>query len=364
VMDRRSPQHWLAWLLVTLALVGLPGSRPAPVSAQSDLDPSPPQGVVKLIFIHHSSGENWLTDGNGDLGLRLGENNYFVSDTNYGWGPDGIGDRTDILNWPEWFVGPDSPRYLEALYQESGQNSGYTRTLQDPGGENQIVMFKSCFPNSSLEGNPDDPPAPADTLTVGAARQVYNDLLTYFATRPDRLFVVITAPPVADPTYAANARAFNTWLVEDWLDENSYPYHNVFVFDFYNVLTGPDNHHRYRDGAIEYITDQGGDTAYYVEGGDDHPTPEGNQKATEEFIPLLNVAYHRWQAELAGGEAVIEAPATSAAEEVPTGAEEAPAEDVAPAEPAEQGGSAGLCPLSPVLLLAAGAIALGSRQRR
>ena len=356
-----SPLRWLTWILIALALGGLQGPGLAPALAQSDLDPSPPEGVVRLIFIHHSSGENWLTDGNGDLGLLLGENNYFVSDTNYGWGPDAIGDRTDILNWPEWFVGPDSPRYLEALYQESGQNSGYTRTLEDPGGENQILLFKSCFPNSALEGSPDDPPAPADTLTVGAARRVYNDLLTYFATRPDRLFVVITAPPIADSTYAANARAFNTWLVENWLAENDYPYHNVFVFDFYNVLTGANNHHRYHDGAIEYITDQGGDTAYYVEGGDDHPTPEGNQKSTEEFIPLLNVYYNLWQEERAGGEVVIEAPVTSAAaEEAPAEGEAAEAE--APAE--EQGGGAGLCPLSPVLLLAAGAIAMANRQRR
>ena len=41
-----------------------------------------------------------------------GRNNYFVSDTNYGWGPNSIGDRTDITDWPEWFVGPRSREYL------------------------------------------------------------------------------------------------------------------------------------------------------------------------------------------------------------------------------------------------------------
>ena len=56
-----------------------------PAQAQGD-DPSPPSQVTKLIFIHHSCGENWLTDGHGNLGRVLGENNYFVSDTNYSWG--------------------------------------------------------------------------------------------------------------------------------------------------------------------------------------------------------------------------------------------------------------------------------------
>ena len=55
-------------------------------------------------------------------GQALMNNNYFVSATNYGWGPDGIGDRTDIYNWPEWFTGEHSAAILSALYAESGQN--------------------------------------------------------------------------------------------------------------------------------------------------------------------------------------------------------------------------------------------------
>jgi hypothetical protein len=262
--------------------------------AQGD-DPSPPGKVVKLIFIHHSTGENWLMDDYGDLGRTLGENNYFVSDTNYGWGPQAIGDRTDIINWPEWFRSPDSPEYMAALFAESGQNSQYTRWLADPGGENEIILFKSCFPNSNLGGSPDDPPSPGEDLTVGNAKYIYNDLLKYFATRPDKLFEVITAPPLQRPDFPANARAFNTWLVQNWLAENNYPYNNVAVFDFYNVLTHPDNHHRYRDGEIEYITSHGNDTLSYDSDGDDHPNPAGSQKATAEFVPLLNVFYHRWQ---------------------------------------------------------------------
>jgi len=46
--------------------------------------PTPPVDPVKLIFIHHNCGENWLEDGNGGLGLALESNNYYVSDTNYG----------------------------------------------------------------------------------------------------------------------------------------------------------------------------------------------------------------------------------------------------------------------------------------
>ena len=149
-----------AWTLVLCA--------PQGIRAQS-LDPRPPKKPAKLVFVHHSCGENWLSDANGGLGRTLGENNYFVSDTNYGWGPNGIGDRTDITDWPEWFTGPESKRYLNALYAEREKHSEYVRTLPDPGGENHVVMFKSCFPNSNLEGRPTDGPARGDGLTVGNA---------------------------------------------------------------------------------------------------------------------------------------------------------------------------------------------------
>lgn len=293
-----------------------------------DSEVPPPDHTVKLVFIHHSCGQNWLSDDSGGLGLALEANNYFVSDTYYGWGPyledlgGPIGDNTDVGHWWNWFLSPSSDTIMDAVYSESGQNSDvwYSRG-EDPGGPNEIVMFKSCYPNSYVGGSHDDPPtvghnplngAGTDNLTVGNAKGLYLDLLDYFAEHQDTLFVLVTAPPQissdTDPEAAANARALNTWLVEDWLDD--YPYSNVVVFDFYNVLTtnGGDpytndygsadgNHHRYVDGQVEYVTDQGSNTSAYAVDGDSHPTDAGNVKATLEFVPMLNYYYWRWQNE-------------------------------------------------------------------
>jgi hypothetical protein len=301
-----------AFLLAAAIALGL--TLPAGASpARQTGDPEPPDRVVRLVFIHHSTGENWLRDDYGGLGRALAENNYFVSDTNYGWGPDSIGDRTDIPDWLEWFRGDDSAEILQALYREGEPHSDYARPLPDPGGENEIILLKSCFPNSNLEGRPGDPPASEAGYSVGGAKYVYNQLLEYFRSRPDRLFVVITAPPVSDPTYAANARAFNDWLVHDWLQENGYPYANVAVFDFYDVLTGPDHHHRFSDGEIEHVYQPGHDTAFYpASAGDDHPSVAGSRRATEEFLPLLNVFYNRWRSN-APAEAPAAVPSVPAA---------------------------------------------------
>ncbi len=277
-----------ALFLLTLLLIAAK-PHPKPLKQTDD----PPARPTKLIFIHHSCGENWLADDNGGLGLALAENNYFVSDTYYGWGPESIGDRTDIPDWLDWFVGPESSNYLQALYNESeAATPYYTRPLPDPGGENEIILFKSCFPNSALQGNINDAPAPEGWMTIGNAKYVYNTILNYFATRPDKLFIVITAPPLLDSTYAENARAFNNWLVYDWLKD--YPLNNVAVFDFHAVLTGPNNRHRYVNGEIEHVVEAGMNTLYYPS-EDEHPSARGNQKATGEFVPLLNYYRNRWK---------------------------------------------------------------------
>ena len=333
---------------------GAASNTASPLSPDAD-NPNPPATPAKLIFVHHSTGGNWLADTSqhesaGGLGRALMDNNYYVSATNYGWeaGGDAIGDRTDIGNWWEWFRGPDSATFTTALYNENGQNIGdfgsWPRLSSDPGGENTVIMFKSCYPNSHLRGNPADPAttgdnplrgmdAWSDEHTVANAKGIYTDILEYFATRQDKLFIVITAPPLleddmyqpTDAAHAANARAFNDWLVNDWLD--GYPHNNVAVFDFFNVLTSNGgnhtthdlgamggNHHRWWSGAIQHVHPVSNDFAAYAADQDSHPTSAGGQKATGEFIQWLNVQYNNWAG---GGPSVTPTPSPTPTETSP-----------------------------------------------
>jgi len=55
------------------------------------------------------------------------------------------------------------------------------------------------------------------------------------------------------------------------------------------------NHHRVWNGAVQHKTDDGTNRlAYPSAGGDSHPNAAGDQKATAEFMPLLNAAYNAW----------------------------------------------------------------------
>lgn len=305
-----------------------PPQPATPLPGSGTLNPAPPEKPVRLIFIHHSTGEGWLSDDGGGLAIALRDNRYFVSDTNYDWGPtdsalDGpIGSFTDFGHWWNWFNGPNHEKHMAALYSESKQTFDYSRLPANPGGANEIILFKSCFPNSALAGKPTDPPttgnnplrgqdAGSDAHTVANAKGIYLDLLSYFAQHQDKLFIIITQPPLTrastDNAQAANARAFATWLTQDWL--RNYPHKNVAVFDFFTVLTtnggrtttndlnsDKGNHHRFRNGKIEHIIDQGSNFSAYGSSNDDsHPTPAGGKKATGEFVPLLNIYYHRWK---------------------------------------------------------------------
>jgi len=310
-------RSWLLLLtgLVCALLLAAAAARPLPATAA--VNTAPPDSPVKLVFIHHSTGEAWLGDGHGRLGIVLRDNNYFVSDTNYGWGPGEIDRATDIGHWCTWFRGPSSSTYLSALYAESDQHSGYSRLATDPGGANEIVMFKSCFPNSQLRTPYSPIPAIADNplkgqsvggddFTVANAKGIYRDLLAYFGAHTDKLFVAVVAPPVTSPD-TPGGRALANWLVDHWLQDSGYTAGNVLVFDFYTVLSSKTgggssdvglasgNHHRVWNGAVQHKTDDGADRLAYPSGGDSHPNAAGDQKATAEFVPLLNAAYNAWQ---------------------------------------------------------------------
>ncbi len=233
--------------------------------------PTTSEDTVNLIFIHHSVGENWLNYG---LCEMLNDNGYHVADTYYGWNE--MGDRTDTTDWPDWF----NDAVMPSVYSEMGTMTA-NNTIDPAPGENEIVMFKSCFPNSDV-GN-----------SITDEQEIYNSLLPYFSEHPDKMFILVTPPPMQNISSPKKTRELANWLVDGWLSD--YNTGNVFVFDFYNVLTAPDNHH-YFDGTNEVhnVTDPS-NTLFYDDGGDDHPNSEGSTKAAGQFISLLNYWYGQFK---------------------------------------------------------------------
>lgn len=248
---------------------------------ENGLNPNAPSKTVKLLFIHHSCGENWLSNGNGNLGAALNKNHYYVTDTYYGWSAqpgDSLGDRTDTVNWPEWFTAAKMP-YVYG----NNQHYSYTNTISNPGGENDIIMFKSCYPNSEVGDS------------ISDEKAIYNQIKNYFAAHPKKLFVLITPPGTQHVSSYRLTQSLCNWLVskDGWL--KGYTGKNIMVFDLYGVLSEANSHHRYHNGVIQHVYASNYDGISPYHSGDDHPNAMGNQKATNEFISLLNIAYHVWK---------------------------------------------------------------------
>jgi len=257
---------------------------------------APTSSVNDLLFIHHSSGQNWLTSGL-DAALvaedYIDERNdiYYGTDVSADSGrPDSLGptpgDSTNMNHWILWFND-----YLTAVLSQGCAT-----------GRNVIIMFKSCFPISDIVADgaePGDPFSATQTLanyravfrhpsgpgnTYSRSGSTYKPIEDVFAEQPTTLFIVVTAPPLhyapADATNDANAhraRLFNNWLKADWLTSYNtrHPgFNNVAVFDWFNLLAYPDTDPAHPNRLkAEY-----GGTA-----GDSHPNTKANTDSTLEF---------------------------------------------------------------------------------
>ena len=260
-----------------------------------------PGTTQRLLFIHHScggqlmaapgersggdrgSGERCIYESHpngGGLRALLEAANYEVHELSY---ESVLGADTDICHWHRKFSA-----HMGDLLRTDHQDRKYAG-----GAANDIVAFKSCYPNNDFVGAGADPGDPdSEELTVANAKAAYRALLPSFRARPDVLFVAFTAPPRAEPkkglkdrlkgalgsgpTAADWAREFNTWLTDrddGWLA--GYELSNVAVFDYYDILTAG----------------EGNWSAYPTGGGPDRPpTKPGNPEAAAAFVPFINAA--------------------------------------------------------------------------
>ncbi len=275
------------------------------LSAFSSARPSAP---LRLLFIHHSVGGAllaapgptaplgdciWKTHPQGGgARLLLEGQGYEVHEASYG---SKIGEATDLFDWVPKFRGE----------MDSVLACAINDRVLPTGQHNQVVVFKSCFPNSAFAGEGNEPGNPGGPeLTVANARATMIALREVLSRHPETLFVYVTAPPLAresqsEPVWkwlakeilrkphnhqqllksGPLARQFNDWVTDSngWL--KGYPYRNIVVFDYYDVLTG--------HGASNF-------SAYPTDNGSNsHPSREGNEKAAAELIPLLNRAVRR-----------------------------------------------------------------------
>jgi hypothetical protein len=243
---------------VVLPAVGCRGGVPddhTSIVRSPGVDPGKLSKPLSMVWLHHSTGDALLRGGLLDA---LRADGVVFHDINYGEaGVDGyvVGDHTDIPDWPKTF---NTPKYFNVVktWKLSGQK------------HHDIVMFKSCFPNSNIT---------SDGM-LEQYKRYFNDLLATIRANPDILFIGMSTPPLvkADttPEAAKRARAWAHWLTTEFARD----VRNVRIFDLFDALSIAADRPDANTLVPQFSTNP----------KDSHPSPRGARAVTRLFIPWFN----------------------------------------------------------------------------
>jgi hypothetical protein len=219
-------------------------------------------GDTRIIFLHHSCGQNLINEGGvregltalgyefydhgyNDEGLRLADGSY--TGTNF----DIPGDNTDPDGFAEIFGQPlhDPP------------DNAFSHLMQY-----DVIAFKSCYPTSNIYSDEH----------LAEYKSYYLSIRDRMDQYPNKIFVIVTPPPqvpgASDAEEATRARAFVNWLGSD---EYLAGHPNVFTFDFFDYLAGSDNFLR---------------PEYRYDDYDAHPNERANREIGPSFVSLIDQA--------------------------------------------------------------------------
>lgn len=230
--------------------------------------------TARMIFMHHSVGRGLLE--RGKLREQLLNRSILVKGATFG---DELGEDTDMNFWLEKF----RTRMPQILSFKAHPNQYRSDNIP-----NDIVVFKSCFPNSDLVADgtePGDPSVPV--RTIANYKALFAQLKLEFAKYANTLFIYLTAPPLVPesttPENANRARVFNGWLVNEFVPsyKQETGLDNFAAFDLFAVLSDRENvlKAEYRQN-IE---------------GDSHPNTRGSRTAVEAFLRTFDPLWERWQ---------------------------------------------------------------------
>ena len=215
---------------------------------------------TNVVFLHHSVGENLITQT--DLRRQLNDAGVDFWDHDYNY--YGLNDLNGNPTGYHYRIPGDNtdPDGLAKLFSQKVYGlpvNGISGLMQ-----HEVIVFKSCFTGNALY----------DDAQVDTVKGYYESVHAFIRQHPEKLFILLTTPPLnsaeADPAMAARGRQVADWLLsEDF--KRGLP--NLFIFDLYGLLAEND------PASTEYGTLR----VDYRDGNDNHP----NLQANRDVAPLL-----------------------------------------------------------------------------
>ncbi|MBU0671184.1 hypothetical protein KKF29_03435 [Patescibacteria group bacterium] len=177
-------------------------------------------GKEKIIFLHHSTGENiW----NGGLAEELSEYSIeeqeFPKDSPYGW------ENYPYDYWNIWVNNAGESEYMDEP------------TLEMLTQNYDVIMFKHCFPVGYIEEDTGNADIASSEKTLENYKLQYNALKEKMLEFPNSTFIVWTGATLVesetDPSYAERMQEFVNWVKTEWDEEGD----NIYIWDFYDLET-------------------------------------------------------------------------------------------------------------------------------
>jgi len=254
-MNRSTNSHRDAHQFLTLAVVlGLL------ISLLTASGSAVAQTPTRIIFLHHSCGQNLIDQG----GVRPGLTARGYEFWDHGYNEEGLRRADGSHTGANWNVPGDNT-------DPDGFAAIFGQPLHDPPDNTfshlmqyDVIAFKSCYPVSNI----------ADDYQLNEYKSHYRAIRDRIDQYPNKIFIVVTQPPQvpgsSTPDEANRARAWTQWLQSD---EYLAGHPNVFVFDFFGHLAGADNFLRPEYRQDDY---------------DAHPNAHANQVIGPLFVDFID----------------------------------------------------------------------------
>jgi len=220
---------------------------------------------TNIFFLHHSVGQHLIDEGGVRELFQEAGYNFWDQGYNHDEGQrDPSGTRLNHV----YYVPHDNtdPNGLEIIFNQPV----YNQPLNTVSGllQHEVIIIKSCFPNSQITSDAE----------LEQYKTWYRNMRTTFDQHPDKLFIVVTQPPlnpaVTTPEAAERARLLADWLVSD---EFLVGRENLAAFNLFDLLAEDDPNNE----------DFNMLRADYREADDSHPTTPANEFIGPVFVEAV-----------------------------------------------------------------------------
>lgn len=237
----------------------------------------------KVIFIHHSTGENVFKEG-GVPGYietfnKVEGKKLEVKEMSYPNDP-----------WP-WSNYPYDywKLWIDGSCKEGNPNIECMKGL---ASKYDLIIFKHCFPGADIKPNTGKPDITSEVKTLENYKEQYRALRSLFDSYPGNKFMVWTLVPLhrldTSPECAGRAWEFVQWVKNDWLKEDKKAHPNIYIFDFFSLVAelnaNPSNGVRY---CLKYDYERSHTDS------DSHPGLAANKKAAPLFAKAIEEVFYK-----------------------------------------------------------------------